>query len=132
MRKTALLLALGSAVVLVSGDRTIAQDSTTLTGRYNSGYQNSERPLEAVFSATGEERWSVEFYFNFDGRDHTYVGTARGSLSEGLLQGRVQNESRQRTFTFRGEFENGKFKGTHAEVDRRGRSQRTGTLTLQQ
>ena len=94
-----------------------------------SGYQDRVKPLRAVFTATGEDAFDVVFHFNFNGRDHEYRGTAIGALGEGEIEGRVQNESRQRTFTFKGTFENGVLDGTHAEVTRRG-EQKTGTLKL--
>jgi hypothetical protein len=48
-----------------------------------------------------------------------YSGTAEGSLSEG----------KKRTFTFTGEFDDGRFSGTHSETTG-GREASTGTLTL--
>ncbi len=107
---------------------------TTLTGNFTSGFQDGPKTVRAVFTRPeqpGEERdFDVVFYFKFNGRDHQYRGTAWGSLeASGELEGRVQNESRQRTFTFRGEFEDGTFKGTHAEIGRRG-ERKTGQLTL--
>ena len=102
--------------------------STTLEGEYvwNQGPQGD---LRAVFTATGENLYDVSFYFEFRGRSHTYSGIAEGSLSDGALKGKVRNEDKRRTFTFRGEFENGQFRGDHAETTS-GRARRTGTLTL--
>ncbi len=34
------------------------------------------------------------------------------------------------TFTFAGKFKGGKFTGTHARIDKEGKSRATGTLTL--
>lgn len=107
-----------------------ADHEETLTGNFMSGYQDRVKPLRAVFTPGDEADFDVVFYFKFNGRDHEYRGTARGALGEGELQGRVQNESLQRTFTFRGTFENGVLKGTHAEVGRKG-ERKTGTLTLE-
>ncbi len=101
----------------------------TLNGNFMSGYQDRVKPLRAVFTPAGGGGWQVAFFFEFNGRDHEFRGTAEGSLGEGELSGRVQNEDRQRTFTFKGSFESGLFKGTHAEIGRRG-EQQTGTLTL--
>lgn len=115
-----------------------ADHQTTLTGNFMSSYQDRVQPLRAVFtpaeaheeSSGEEENHDVVFHFRFNGRNHEYRGTAQGSLTpDGELAGQVQNESRQRTFTFKGGFEKGVFKGTHAEIGRRG-ERRTGSLTL--
>ena len=105
-------------------------DEQTLTGSYvwNSGRPSS---LKAIFTATGENRWDVAFHFRFRGSAEIFSGTATGNLAEGKLEGRVRNRhgSGSRTFTFRGEFENGTFRGQHAELFGR-RESSTGTLTL--
>ncbi len=106
-----------------------AEGSRTLTGKYSSG--NGSGPLEAVFQPIADGRWNVDFHFRFRGQSHTFSGTAEGSLSEGRLQGTVRNESRKRTFTFTGDFEQGRFRGTHSEIERRG-PQSTGSLTLEE
>ncbi len=107
-----------------------AGDKQTLTGSY---VWNSGRPsqLKAEFIATGEGRWDVAFRFRFRDGPEVFRGTAEGSLTEGALEGRVKNRGGRgsRTFAFRGEFENGTFRGTHAEVMGR-RESSTGTLTL--
>ena len=105
-----------------------AAETRTLGGEYRWN-QGSEGDLEAVFTATGPDEWKVAFHFRFRGRKHVYRGTAEGSLSAGKLAGTVRNESERRTFTFRGEFENGRFRGTHAETTGGG-ERRTGTLRL--
>ncbi len=111
----------------------------TLTGNFMSGFQDRVKPLRAVFTharetATDQDqvaRFDVVFYFRFNGRNHEYRGTAEGRLGpDGELAGRVQNESRQRTFTFQGEFRNGVLEGTHFEIGRRG-ERKTGTLMLE-
>ena len=102
----------------------------TLVGNFMSGFQDRVKPLRAVFTPNEEDEWTVVFYFEFNGADHEYTGTARGSLDEGELSGVVENEGGRRTFTFRGEFnDRGVFSGRHAEV-RGSRSSDTGTLTL--
>ena len=100
-------------------------DRRTLNGNYYWTDGSTRGALKAVFTQTGEQTWDVEFRFRFRDRPHTYTGVAEGSLGDGELSGTVKNESKRRTFTFRGEFENGRFEGDHFE----GRH-RTGTLTL--
>lgn len=99
----------------------------TFTGEFESGYGDGE--VEADFTATGRDTWNVAFHFRFDGQRHVYRGTAQGSLTAGRLEGAVETENGRRRFTFEGVFERGRFRGSHYEV-KRGRSQRTGTLTL--
>ena len=99
----------------------------TLTGEYKSGFGDGD--VEAHFTSTGREEWNVAFHFRFDGQRHVYRGTAQGSLSAGRLEGEVENENGRRRFSFEGDFSQGWFRGIHYEI-RRGRSERTGTLTL--
>ena len=101
----------------------------TLRGEYRSNW--GDGPVKATFTASGSRLWQVRFDFTFNGRSRTYEGTAEGSFAEGRIQGRVRNEYGRRTFTFRGEFEDGTFRGTHAEV-KRGREAPTGTLVLEE
>jgi len=128
-------LVLLTAVALLGGalapaTPTLADDGKqTLTGLFDSGYQDKVRPLRAVFTPTGERTWDVVFYFKFNGRDHEYKGVAEGGLLEGTLSGRVENEGGRRNFTFKGEFKKGTFKGDHFETTR-GREEKTGSLTL--
>lgn len=106
-----------------------AEGGRTLRGEYRSNH--GDGPVKATFTPSGDRLWNVRFDFTFNGRSHTYEGTAEGSFAEGRLQGRVENEYGRRTFAFRGEFENGTFRGSHAEV-RRGREAPTGTLVLEE
>ena len=120
------LLVLGT---LAADGLAARKEKQTLTGEYYWVGDRSTGDLRAVFTATADREWNVAFYFTFNGRPHTYRGTASGSLSEGNLEGEVQNENRRRTFTFEGAFEDGVIEGTHAEI-RRGRASQIGTLTL--
>ena len=114
---------------LLAGVPGAAVESRTLHGSFVSSYQDRPERLRAVFRPTGEDEWSVVFHFRFAGAEHVYEGVASGSLTAGELVGRAQNESRSRLFTFRGEFEDGRFEGTHFEVVR-GEEVKTGTLDL--
>ena len=129
-RETVLLLAASALLLPVFAAVAEVGDQQTLTGTY---VWNSGRPstLKATFTATGDNRWDVAFHFKFRGRPEIFSGTATGNLATGKLEGRVRNQrgSGPRTFTFRGEFENGTFRGRHAEVYGK-RESSTGTLTL--
>lgn len=101
----------------------------TFSGSYLWEQAKVDGPLQAEFKPTGELRWEVSFHFTFNGSPITYHGTAEGQLDNGALEGRVETGGRQRIFIFRGEFKDGKFDGTHADVTKGG-EERTGTLTL--
>ena len=98
-------------------------------GQYKWINMDKPGPLRAEFTATGESHWDVDFHFWFDGRDRTYSGTAEGSLSEGVIKGKVRNENNRRTFTFEAALRNGRLEGTHRETTP-SRARRTGTLRL--
>ena len=108
--------------------------SRTLHGLYTSGFQSGPQRVRAVFTPdpAARDRWSVVFHFRWTGDERQYSGHARGNLVDGLLHGRVQDEGRQRTFTFRCEFDKKRrCKGKHAEVVRTGEHE-TGTITLKE
>ena len=126
------LLFLLGLVVALAPMAAQADEAKTLNGQYIWNFQKEKSgDLEAVFTPIGDDKWEVAFHFEFNGAGHTYSGTADGSLAEGKLQGKVQNEAKKRTFTFTGVFEAGEFKGTHAELNSDGEPFDTGTLTLQ-
>jgi len=119
------------ALVILSGGFAESADSAEvrqLTGGFVWN-KNRTGDLAAEFSPTGEGKWDVTFRFVFREQNHVYSGTAEGSLSAGELSGRVLNEGKSRTFVFRGKFEEGTFRGTHAEIED-DLEQETGTLTL--
>jgi hypothetical protein len=118
------LVALSSATWMLA----VEPETRTLAGEYVWSGAGKSGDLEAVFTPTGEKAWDVAFHFDFRGK-HVYSGTATGSLMEGELSGKVFNEDKNRTFTFTGRFEEGKFRGTHSEIED-GAEEATGTLTL--
>jgi len=105
------------------------QGARTLLGEFVWTDTGISGDLEAVFTPAGDDLWDVAFHFEFRGEPHVYSGTARGNLADGELSGEVQNETKQRTFTFGGKFDGATYKGTHAETTP-GRARDTGTLTL--
>ncbi len=129
MKRLALLCTLLALTALTADGFAAKGGDQTLKGEYYWVGDRSHGDLRAVFTESGQNQWQVAFYFEFSDGPHTYEGTATGNLSDGTLQGEVKNENQRRTFTFEGSFENGIFKGTHAEI-RRGRASHMGTLTL--
>ena len=118
-----------ASLVIPSATSFCAQDARTLHGEFAWTQSNRSGDLAAIFTPTGEGTWDVSFRFEFRSSPHTYSGTAEGSLDDGALKGTVTNESGKRSFTFRGEFKNGEFSGTHAETTG-GSRKSTGTLKL--
>lgn len=120
--------AIVAAAVMTFGHVTGGAGKRTLTGTFHWTGGEDKGDLEAVFTPTSEGKWDVAFHFEFDGRPHTYAGTAEGTLA-GDLKGRVRSDAGNRTFTFKGTFAGGVFRGTHAEIAGGGQHP-TGTLTL--
>ena len=120
-------------LVAILASTAFAAEPRTFTGSYIAG--DSEYPdqgnLRAVFTPTDEGAWDVVFDFDFQGEDYTFTGICEGSLDAGLLFGTVQNASGRRTFVFRGDFTDGVFRGTHAEMEYGGETP-TGTMMLQE
>jgi hypothetical protein len=132
MKAKRILTTLASLLLLALATASAGEgDSRTLTGSYRWDQRGSSGDLQAVFTPTDKaDEWTVDFHFDFRGKPHTYSGTATGSLDSGGLRGRVRNENRGRTFTFRGTVQDGKFRGTHAEV-KGGNTIETGSLDLE-
>ena len=128
MKKTTFSVLFLTLLLLALVGSAGAADKRTLAGEYVWS-EGSRGDLEAVFTANGQDEWKVAFHFRFRGRGHVYRGVANGSLLQGKLKGTVRNENERRTFTFRGELEDGEFRGTHAETTGGGQ-RRTGTLKL--
>ena len=122
-------MAVVAALVMSLGLLTSAEEKRTLKGTWEWNDAGKTGDLEAVFTPTGEGKWDVAFHFEFRGEQHTYAGTAEGTLAGGDLKGRVSNENKKRTWTFTGTFTEGEFHGTHAEIVDKG-EHATGTLTL--
>ena len=129
MRRTTQLVAVVAVMVLSFGFATGGQEERTLTGSFQWAEGGKEGDLKAVFTPTGEAKWDVAFYFEFSGKPHIYSGTADGTLADGVLEGKVLNEQKNRSFIFKGTFSKGEFRGTHADTTDGG-EHATGTLTL--
>jgi hypothetical protein len=129
MKRVPFMLLVVLILAAVQSVNAPAAEERTLTGEYWWEETGRSGDLRTVFTPTGEGSWDVVFYFKFRGESHVYRGTARGSLSNGALSGKVVNESKRRTFTFEGTVKDGAFEGSHAEIFGSGPS-RTGTLNL--
>jgi len=128
MRALLLLLAVSLTGIAFAGE------TETLTGTFvwerDDGDETGD--LEAKFTSTGENTWDVSFHFDWEGEPRVWNGTATGNLDKGKLEGKAMMDKTDKpsTFTFSGKFKKGKFKGTHASIDKDGESHSTGTLTL--
>ena len=89
----------------------------------------------ATFTPDGDNKWKVEFKFDWKKKPHTYTGTATGSVKDGKLEGKVLNDDKKRTFTFTGTMKNGKMTdGTHTEIRKKGGKESvtdTGTILME-
>jgi hypothetical protein len=131
MRRATQLVAVVAAVALCPGLAIGGDEERTLKGSYHWSDGGRKGDLKAVFTPAGEAKWDVAFYFEFSGEPHVYSGTAEGTLSGGVLKGRVLNEGKNRSFVFKGNFTEGEFRGTHAETTDDG-EHATGSLTLKE
>src|SRR5262245_19311904 len=131
MRRATQLAVVVSVLVLSLGLATGKDEERTLTGSYQWTDGGKSGELKAIFTPTGEAKWSVSFYFDFAGKSHIYTGTAEGTLANGELKGHVQNEQKNRSWNFKGTFKEGEFHGTHAETGDDG-EHATGSLTLKE
>ena len=99
-------------------------------GSYTWGTE-AEGALEVVFTPNGKDSWNVDFAFDYVGNRRTWTGTARGNLKNGSLEGRVDSDNPELGYILRGEFRDGIFEGTHAElID--GSEKPSGTVRLKQ
>jgi hypothetical protein len=129
MKRAVPLLILSTLLLAVFAADAFAKDEQTLSGEYMWEGGGNRGTLRAVFTPTGQDLWDVSFHFSFSGQSHVYAGTAEGSLTEGTLEGKVLDDNQRNSYTFKGAFKDGRFKGTHAQY-RRDKEYRTGTLTL--
>ena len=129
MSKRTWILMTAGILLLAPAAGADAESARTLAGEYYWSDTGVSGELEAIFTATDEGRWEVAFHFDFRGQSRVFAGTAVGSLSDGELSGTVKDDTKKRTFTFSGEFAEGSFSGTHAEIGKNG-EHRTGTLKL--
>ena len=125
-------IAVAVLILLLQGGADPSRDGVTLTGKFVWHHMNHEGDLDAVFTKTGDDAWSVEFRFVWEDELHVYRGTAEGSLTDGELRGNAVTDNPEwpRTFFFAGRFEHGQFTGTHTALQASGGTHPTGTLTL--
>lgn len=125
-----LLLSIGVFLALPAG----ATRERAFTGVYSTTGEGETGPIRAVFSPDGERDdgtplWSVVFVVTFDSQEYTFSGAAAGGIESGKLSGWVVDQAGNRSFNFRGEYEDGTYRASHAElVDFEERP--TGTMTL--
>ena len=129
---TVCLCALVVLGLMVGGPSFAESEDITMEGGYVWQRRDGGIPgdLKAVFTPSGEGSWDVVFYFEWEGEDREWKGTASGSLTDGSLEGEaVEERDRKRTFKFSGEVTEGHFVGDHGAM-RDGELQKRGTLEL--
>ncbi|MEM6794166.1 MAG: hypothetical protein AAF725_09290 [Acidobacteriota bacterium] len=133
MRRALLsILALGLLALFLAPRASGAEpDRLLYEGSFIWNHDREEEPLAASFERRVDGSFTVEFTFRY-GRECTYVGSARGSLGTGRIQGKVSDErdtQQLRAYTFQGAFRDGVLSGTHSDVSQ-GEPRPTGTFTL--
>ncbi len=109
------------------------QRAHVMTGEYvweRDGKVEHKDVIEAIFTETDKATYDVAFRFTFTDGEHTYRGTATGSLSNGELHGTVESPDKEHSYRFDGTVTNGAFHGSHAYLED-GVPESTGSLTLQ-
>ena len=129
----------GLAMLLILsglGGISLAGDEVTLQGQFVWNTTSGEEvtgDLKAIFTPTGEDAWDLAFHFEWEGEAKVYSGTVHGSLSEGALEGEVndggEGENRH-TYRIRGSFKDGEFAGVHTILSNEDGPRDLGTLTL--
>ena len=127
----AFILSLSLPVMLsAQEEKKPAAKEITMSGTFKWNKRGGNQPLKAVFTQKDKDTWSVVFTFKWGKKDRIYTGTATGNLKTDKLSGQATDETKKRTWTFKGEFDkDGIFKGTHAETTR-GRAGDTGVFQL--
>jgi len=124
MRKLMIAVAL-SCILAVAP--VAAQDPQTFSGSYDWSSGGSDE-LIAEFTPDGDSQWKVNFSFRWSDKDHSWKGTASGSLEEGTtVRGTATYNSRN--WTFEATITDGVMSGVHTEV-RGDDTFDTGTFTI--
>lgn len=132
--KRQMLIAAGLALTLALATAGFGADEVRLEGSFVWERNDGDRTgaLTAVMTPDGDNEWKVAFHFTWEDEPHTYLGRARGTLDDGPLAGTATSDDPDHLlrFEFRGEFEDGTFRGTHGFVQADGSVKDGGTLTL--
>ena len=89
-----------------AGKPTTSQSVKRETMSLDGTYVRSKKTLAvaAVFTAAGPDAWSVVWIAKWKGKDHRYVGTAKGNATTGVLTGsaaKPPTSKDKRVFSFR-------------------------------
>lgn len=104
-----------------------AGDTQNFSGSYDWSSGGSDT-LSAEFTPDGENQWKVRFQFRWSDKDHTWRGTATGSLEEGTSVTGTANYN-SRNWVFEGTITDGVMSGTHTEI-RGEENYSTGTFEI--
>ena len=85
--------------------------------------------LKAEFTPDGEAAWKVKFDFNWQGQDHTWTGTAKGSLADGTEVTGTATDG-NRNWVFEGSVKDGVMSGSHREMREGRKPYESGTFEI--
>jgi len=128
MKKTTVALTITVLVLTVGIATADHHGSQTFIGTYDwsdgdIGY------LKAVFESDGDGAWKVKFDFNWNGQDHTWTGTAKGSLANGTEVSGTATDG-HRNWVFEGSIEDGVMSGSHREIRKERNPYESGTFEI--
>lgn len=126
---------LGSILIcaLVCGPAVFANE-VAFEGSFVWVREDQEIPgdLRAVFTPADGGEWTVAFQFDWEDTAHVFDGSAKGSLTNGVLEGTAESDDQSHplSFRFQGTVTEGTFEGTHGYYTHDGSLKESGTLRL--
>ncbi|ANM31641.1 hypothetical protein ABI59_21885 [Acidobacteria bacterium Mor1] len=126
MKRFALLITLLALCMPAMGAKL---PSHTFSGSYDWSDGGSDE-LSAEFKSDGDDRWKVKFKFKWNGKNHTWKGSAKGSLTEdGKVIGKVDSGMGNRIWSFEADLAGNTLSGKHTEITG-GKTYETGTFRI--
>ena len=114
MKKTTSALMVAVLVLAAGAAVADTEKPQTFSGSYD-WTDGSVDDLKAVFQPDGEDAWTVTFDFTWNGKPHTWTGTAQGSLEDGTEVTGTATDG-NRNWVFEGSIKDGVMSGVHREI----------------
>ena len=114
MNKTTTALTIAVLILAAGAAMSNEHGAQTFVGTYDWS-DGDIGTLKAEFEPDGEATWKVKFDFNWHGQDHTWTGTAKGSLADGSEVTGTATDG-NRNWVFEGSVQDGVMSGSHREI----------------